>query len=89
MTAWRATPAASDVVAHDTAAMVLAPSADVVSPLEYVGHAESTPEPTSIPRCRELLGEDGIDDRSGRQGPPPARRGDFEGVISEELFYRV
>jgi hypothetical protein len=34
MTAWRATPAASDVVAHATAEMVLAPGADVVSPPE-------------------------------------------------------
>ena len=26
--------------------------------MEYVEHAEPTPEPISIARCRELLGED-------------------------------
>lgn len=34
MTAWRATSAASDVVAHATDEMVMAPRAGVVSPLE-------------------------------------------------------
>lgn len=28
------------------------------APMEHVEHAESRPEPISIARCRELLGED-------------------------------
>ena len=58
--------------------------------MEYVEHAEPRPEPISIARCRELLGEDAesMTDQDTEYGVR-GKRGDFEPLISEDLFYRV